>query len=41
MQLPKDAVLLRIAQYHTPVPSRAVRVAAPAQVSGQPVARFK
>lgn len=36
-----DAVLRRIAQYHTPVPSRAVRVAVPAQVSGQPVARFK
>ncbi len=36
-----DAVLRRIAQYHTPVPSRAVLVAAPAQVSGQPVARFK
>jgi glycosyltransferase involved in cell wall biosynthesis len=36
-----DAVLRRISQYHTPVPSRAVRVGAPAQVSGQPVVRFK
>jgi glycosyltransferase involved in cell wall biosynthesis len=36
-----DAVLRRISQYHTPVPSRAVRVAAPAQVTGQPVVRFK
>jgi glycosyltransferase involved in cell wall biosynthesis len=35
-----DAVLRRIAQYHTPVPSRAVRVATPAPVTGQ-VARFK
>lgn len=36
-----DAVLRRISQYHTPVLSRAVRVAAPAQVTGQPVVRFK
>ena len=36
-----DAVLRRISQYHTPVPSRAIRVAAAGQVSGQPVARFK
>lgn len=36
-----DAVLRRISQYHTPVASRAVRVAAPAQVTGQPVVRFK
>jgi glycosyltransferase involved in cell wall biosynthesis len=36
-----DAVLRRISQYHTPVPSRAVRVEAAGQVIGQPVARIK
>jgi glycosyltransferase involved in cell wall biosynthesis len=36
-----DAVLRRFAQYQTPVPSRAITVAAPASVSGQAVARFK